>query len=216
MTLRPNYFIGLLMLGSAASLHAQTPPTAPPTAAPPRAPAIPRAATSTRATVEVQVNMRMIGTNWAATSAVSGPSRIQIDYGQPHARGRKVIGDLVPFDSTWRSGANVATHLTTEVDLTIGNAFIPRGVYTLFTVPGRTGWKLVISKQVFEWGTDYDARQDLARIDMKTRTLAEPLESLTWWLIPTPEAPPSTTFPHGTLKLGWGTVEASTEWRVGR
>lgn len=203
-----------IILAVTPVLHAQTPATPGPATTPP--PAIPRAAASTRATVEVLINMRMIGTRWAATAAVSGPSRIAIDYGQPHSRGRAVIGELVPFDSAWRSGANVATHLTTEVDLTIGNAFVPRGLYTLFTVPSRTGWKLVISKQVFEWGTDYDARQDLARVDMQVRTRAEPLESLTWWLIPTPENNPSTTLPHGVLKLAWGTAEASVEWRVGR
>lgn len=203
-----------MLAGSASLAGAQTP--APPPAAAAQPPAIPRAAPSTRASVEVLISMRMIGGNWRAAAAVSGPARIAIDYGQPHARGRAVIGDLVPFDSTWRSGANVATHLTTEVDLTIGNAFVPRGVYSLFTVPSRNGWKLVISKQVFEWGTDYDARQDLARVDMRVRSIATPLESLTWWLIPTPENAPSTKLPHGVLKLGWGTVEATTEWRVGR
>jgi len=203
-----------LLAGSASLAGAQT-PAAPP-AAPAQPPAIPRAAPSTRASVEVLINMRMIGGNWRATAAVSGPARIAIEYGQPHARGRAVIGDLVPFDSTWRSGANVATHLTTEVDLTIGNAFVPRGVYTLFTIPSRTGWKLIISKQVFEWGTDHDPRQDFARVDMRVRSVATPLESLTWWLIPTPENNPSTTLPHGVLKLGWGTAEATTDWRVGR
>lgn len=83
-------------------------------------------------------------------------------------------------------------------------------------MPSRNGWKLVISKQVFVWGTEYDAKQDLARVDMKMRTLAEPLETLTWWLVPTPENNPSITLPHGVVKLAWGTVEASADWRVGR
>jgi len=158
----------------------------------------------------------MIGGNWVPTASIAGPARIAIDYGQPHARGRKVIGEIVPYDSTWRSGANVATHLTTEVDLTVGNTFVPRGLYTLFSLPTRTGWKLVISRQVFEWGTDYDPKQDLGRVDMKVRTLSEPLESLTYWLVPTPESNTSTMLPHGVLKLAWGTTEASVDWRVGR
>lgn len=202
-------------LTAATALDGQT-PAAPPAGAAPPAPAIPRAAASTRASVEVAINMRMIGGTWRPAAALSGPARIAIDYGQPHARGRNVVGDLVPLDTAWRSGANVATHLTTEVDVTIGNVFVPRGLYTLFTVPSNTGWKLIISKQVFEWGTDYDPKQDFGRVDMKTRTLREPIESLTFWLIPTPENAPSTALPHGVLRMAWGTTEASVDWRVGR
>ena len=56
----------------------------------------------------------------------------------------------------------------------------------------------------------------LARIDLRQRTLSEPVESLTFWLIPTPVNPPSTTFPHGVLKFAWGNTELSADWRVGR
>ncbi|HVF39413.1 MAG TPA: DUF2911 domain-containing protein [Gemmatimonadaceae bacterium] len=213
MRLIHRTLIAATTLTIATSLKSQTP--APPSAAP-RPPAIPRAAASTRATVEVAINMRTIGGQWQATSALSGPARIAIEYGQPHARGRTVVGELVPLDSAWRAGANVATHLTTEVDLTIGNLFVPRGLYTLFAVPGRTGWKLIVSKQVFGWGTEYNPANDLGRVDMRVRTLRDPLESLTYWLIPTPEAAPSTVLPHGVLKMAWGTVEASVDWRVGR
>jgi hypothetical protein len=155
---------------------------------------------------------------WFGALNLAGPARISIDYGQPHLRGRNVIGmpGVVPWDSAWRTGANMATQLSTEVDLTIGNTFIPRGVYTLFSFPTRNGWKLIVSKAVLQWGTDYDASQDFARIDLRQRTLAEPIESLTFWLIPAIEAPPSSTFPHGILKFAWGKTELSTDWRVGR
>ena len=142
---------------------------------------------------------------------------ITIDYGQPHLRGRNVIGmpGVVPWDTVWRTGANMSTELATEVDLTIGNTFVPRGVYTLFSLPTRNGWKLVISKEVNQWGTDYDASKDFARIDLRQRTLAEPVESLTFWLVPAIENPPSKTFPHGVLRFAWGTTELSADWKVG-
>src|SRR5207245_5608432 len=108
------------------------------------------------------------------------------------------------------------TQLKNEVELPIGNAFIPRGVYSLFSLPTRNGWKLIVSKQVLQWGTDYDPTQDLARIDLRQRSLSEPLESLTFWLVPTPEPATSTTFPHGVLKFAWGTTELATDWKVGR
>jgi len=220
MMTRTALIAALVFVG--ADLMAQTQPapaTQPQASQPAQRPApIPRAAPSTRATVEVLVDRRMSEGAWNNEMSTSGPARIAIDYGQPHLRGRNVIGmpGVVPWDSVWRTGANMSTQLTAEVDLTIGNAFIPRGIYTLFSLPTRTGWKLIVSKQVLQWGTDYDPSQDLARIDLRSRTLAEPLESLTFWLVPARENPPSTTFPHGVLKLAWGNTELSTDWRVGR
>ena len=205
----------------AAPLAAQQPAAPAPSPAPAQqAPRIPRAAASTRASVEVLVDSRYDAREggWFGALNLAGPARISLDYGQPHLRGRNVIGmpGVVPWDSAWRTGANMATQLSTEVDLTIGNTFIPRGVYTLFSFPTRNGWKLIVSKAVLQWGTDYDASKDFARIDLRQRTLAEPVESLTFWLIPAIEAPPSTTFPHGVLKFAWGNTELSTDWKVGR
>ena len=205
----------------AHSLHAQQPMPpaggAPPAARPQPAPQMPRAAASTRATVEVQLSHRMIGGNWFNTATASGPARIRIDYGQPHARGRAVMGTLVPMDSAWRLGANVSTTLTTDVDIMIGNAFIPRGVYSLFAWPAKAGWKLIVSKAVGEWGTDYDPTQDLARIDLRSRSLAEPVESLSIYLVPTLDpanAPPS--LPKGVLRIVWEKTELTADWKVGR
>ncbi len=198
-------------------------PTAPPrpAAAPAQqAPRIPRAAASTRASVQVLIDSRWDAREggWFGALNLAGPARIAIDYGQPHLRGRNVIGmpGVVPWDSAWRTGANMATQLSTEVDITLGNTFIPRGVYTLFSLPTRNGWKLIVSKDVNQWGTDYDASKDFARIDLRQRTLAEPVESLTFWLIPAIEPPTSTTLPHGVLKFAWGNTELSTDWKVGR
>jgi len=137
------------------------------------------------------------------------PLRIAIDYGQPHARGREVVGQVVPLDAVWRTGANEATTLTTDVDLVIGGARVPKGSYTLFTLPSARGWKLIINKQTGQWGTEYHAEQDLARVDLRARTLREPLDSFTIWLVPA-----GGDGAQGTLRLAWGTQELSTGWRV--
>jgi len=210
--------LAVTVIAAVPSANAQQPAApAQPVAQQAQRPAIPRAAPSTRATVAVLIDRRQFEGGWNQ-SAVAGPAKIEIDWGQPHLRGRNVIGmaGVVPWDSVWRTGANMSTQLTTEVDLTIGNTFIPRGVYSLFSLPTRNGWKLIVSKQVLQWGTDYDPTQDLARIDLRQRSLSEPLESLTFWLVPTPEPPTSTTFPHGILKFAWGTTELATDWKVGR
>ncbi|HEY3113922.1 MAG TPA: DUF2911 domain-containing protein [Gemmatimonadaceae bacterium] len=214
--------LSVVVLAAASAAEAQQPPAgAQPAAAPTQpAPRIPRATASTRASVQVLIDSRWDAREggWFGALNLAGPAKIAIDYGQPHMRGRNVIGmpGVVPWDSVWRTGANMATQLSAEVDMTIGNTFIPRGVYTLFSLPTRNGWKLVISKEVLQWGTEYDPSKDFARIDLRQRTLAEPVESLTFWLIPAIENPPSTTFPHGILKFAWGTTELSTDWKVGR
>lgn len=212
-----------VVIAAAPFANAQQ-PTAPapaqPAAAAQQAPRIPRAAASTRASVSVLVDSRYDSREggWFGALNLAGPAKISIDYGQPHLRGRNVIGmpGVVPWDTAWRTGANMATQLSTEVDLTIGNTFIPRGVYSLFSLPTRNGWKLIVSKEVLQWGTDYDPSKDFARIDLRQRSLAEPIESLTFWLIPAIEPQTSQTFPHGVLKFAWGNTELSTDWRVGR
>jgi uncharacterized protein YaiI (UPF0178 family) len=94
-----------------------------------------RPAPSGRATTEVVLTL--VDT---AARAAAQPSRIRIDYGQPHLRGRRLHTDsLVPYDQVWRTGANEATTLTTDVDLVIGGARVPRGRYVLQTVPGGPG-----------------------------------------------------------------------------
>lgn len=212
--------LAVVAVTAVSAAHAQQPPAgAQPAAAPAQpAPRIPRATASTRASVQVLIDSRWGEGGWFGALNLAGPARIAIDYGQPHLRGRSVIGmpGVVPWDSVWRTGANMSTQLTTEVDLTLGNTFIPRGIYSLFSLPTRNGWKLVVSKQVLQWGTDYDPTQDFARIDLRSRSLSEPLETLTFWLVPAIENPPSTTLPHGVLKFAWGTTELSTDWRVGR
>lgn len=140
-----------------------------------------------------------------------GPSfKIRLDYGQPHLRGRTLhTGDLVPYDKPWRTGANAATTLMTEVDLTVGGAAIAKGTYVLFTIPSATGWKLVIQKDAGQGG-EYKQENDVARVDLKVRALAAPVESLSMWLIPA--AGPGA--PRGELRLAWGLTEVSTEWAV--
>jgi len=92
--------------------------------------------------------------------------KVTIDYSAPSMRGRKIIGELVPYGQVWRTGANAATTLTTEADLMIGSLHVPAGKYTLFTVPGAKEWTLIVSKKTGQWGTQYDETQDLGRVRM--------------------------------------------------
>jgi hypothetical protein len=105
--------------------------------------------------------------------------KVAIDYSRPSLKGRKVGQELAPYGQVWRTGANEATTLTTEVDLNIGGVKVPAGKYTLYTLPSEGTWKLIINKQTGQWGTRYDHSQDLARVDMKKSSLPQPVEQFT-------------------------------------
>lgn len=114
----------------------------------------------------------------ASVTFADGKS-VTVDYSQPSMRGRKIFGGLVPYDQLWRTGANAATSLKTDADLSIGGTAVPAGSYTLYTIPGVNSWQLIINKQTGQWGTKYDQGQDLARIPMKVTQRPSGLEIFT-------------------------------------
>lgn len=107
-----------------------------------------------------------------------GGAEVWVDYSRPQKRGREIFGNVVSWNAIWRTGANAATQLSTSADLVIGGATVPAGKYTLWTLPTQSGWKVIINKQTGQWGTEYDARQDLVRVDAKVETLATPVERM--------------------------------------
>ena len=113
-----------------------------------------------------------------------GPGKMRVEYGRPFAKGRKVFGELVPWGKVWRTGANEATSLTTDVDVTLGSVPLPKGSYTLYTLPGEKEWLLLVNRQTGQWGTEYDPKLDLARIPMKSATRPDLLEAMTISFLP--------------------------------
>jgi len=112
-----------------------------------------------------------------ATVSLSGKS-ITVKYSAPSMRGRKIAGELVPYDKVWRTGANEATSFVTAANLKIGSTSVPAGSYTLFTLPGSSQWLLIVNKQTGQWGLAYEEAQDLARIPMKSAKLPAPQEKM--------------------------------------
>jgi hypothetical protein len=182
----------------------------------PAAPPPPRVAASSFATVEVHLNARRIGQQWYEEDAsLTGPSRLAISYGQPHARGRRIDGGLIPRDTVWRFGANAATTLHSDVNLVLDTLHLRRGDYALFVLRTAAGWQLIVNRGTAAWGTDYNPADDVGRIALAARTRAEPEESLTIYLVP--DAPrPGTGYAdmQGRMRVVWGTTELSTTWRM--
>ena len=129
---------------------------------------------------------------------------IHVDYSVPSMKGRTIFGGLVPYGEVWRAGANEATTFVISKDVTVGGKTVPAGSYTLFTIPEKDKWTLIISKKTGEWGTPYPgAASDFARVDMKVGTLPAPQEKF------------SISFDQSgsgcAMKLAWETTQASVE-----
>ena len=111
-----------------------------------------------------------------ATTKLDG-KEVTIHYNAPSARGRKIVGGLVPYGKVWRTGANPATTLITAAHLKIGSLDVPAGTYTIYSLPSEgDAWMLIVNKQTGQWGTEYDQSKDLGRTAMTGNALASPQE----------------------------------------
>lgn len=114
-----------------------------------------------------------------AVHATVGAATLTIDYGRPARRGRALVGNLIPYNQVWRTGANAATQLTTTAPIDLGGASLPAGSYTLWTMPTPRNVQLIINGQTGQWGTEYDASRDVARVPMTVDSVAPNTELFT-------------------------------------
>jgi hypothetical protein len=128
--------------------------------------------------------------------------KVAIDYSRPSLKGRKVGQELAPYGQVWRTGANEATTLTTEVDLNIGGVKVPAGKYTLYTLPSEGTWKLIINKQTGQWGLTYNQSRDLGRVKM---TMSKPPAKIETYKMTLSSTGPKA----GKLQLEWDNYIAS-------
>ena len=104
-----------------------------------------------------------------------GGKTITIEYSSPAVKGRQghifTKDGLIshnPHYPVWRAGANGATTLTTDGDISIGDLAIPKGKYTLFVdISDPDNWTLIVNKKTGEWGLAYDAKEDLGKVKMQ-------------------------------------------------
>lgn len=134
--------------------------------------------------------------------ATVGSAHLSIDYGRPALRGRDVWANGVLGDTLWRTGANAATQLRTDADVVIGGATVPVGTYTLWTAVSASGYRLVVNRQVGQWGTVYDAARDLVRVPLRESAVSPPVERFTINVEPQSTGGALLTLTWGTKQLG--------------
>jgi hypothetical protein len=97
-----------------------------------------------------------------------GTLKVTVDYASPGKKDRTVWGELVPYDTMWRTGANGATTFETTGDLKVGGKDVPAGKYAVFTIPGKDSWTVILNKNPDQGGTgQYDEKLDQARFTVK-------------------------------------------------
>jgi hypothetical protein len=107
----------------------------------------------------------------AKVSQVVGLTEVAVEYSSPAVKGRKIWGDLVPYDKMWRTGANQATKISFSKDVVFAGKPVPAGSYALFTIPTKGEWTVILNKKADQTGTgrDYKADSDLLRVQLPTK-----------------------------------------------
>lgn len=148
-----------------------------------------------------QAQQKRLSPHETISTVVSG-GRVMIVYGRPYTKkpgtdvARKIWGGLVPYDKVWRLGADEATLLVSQKAIVLGGTTVPAGAYTLFLLPAADGTaKLIISKQVGQWGEEYDPANDLARVDLTKTDLSQPVDQFTMAIAKNPQG--------GRLTISW-------------
>jgi hypothetical protein len=127
-----------------------------------------------------------------------GAASFTVDYGRPLARGRVLLGNVIPLDHVWRTGANAATQFSTSAPITLAGIRLAKGTYTLWTVPRENGAELIVNSETGQWGTAYHSWRDLGTGAMEVRTNTSPVEKFSISIAPGDAH-------HGMLVLEWGT-----------
>jgi hypothetical protein len=109
-----------------------------------------------------------------------GFTTVEVNYERPAARGRKIFGDLVPFDKLWRTGAGKCTKITFSSPVVIADKKVAAGTYSLFTIPGLAQWTIILNSDTTLYGTGrYDQIKDVLRFKVKPERSSRYFESLT-------------------------------------
>jgi hypothetical protein len=132
-----------------------------------------------------------------ASTVVNG-AEVNINYSSPSVKGRTIFGGLVPYGKVWRTGANEATVISFDQDVTIAGKTIEEGAYGLFTIPGKDEWTIIINEDADQWGSNnYKQEKDIVRFTAKP-TANESMEKMTF-----------TIGEDGTVSLMWATTKIS-------
>ncbi|WP_281633021.1 DUF2911 domain-containing protein [Flavobacterium luteolum] len=104
---------------------------------------------------------------------------VKVLYARPSVKGRTIFGDVVKFGEVWRVGANENTEVKFYKDVTIGGKKVAAGTYSLFAIPEKDKWTIIINKELDLWGSyAYDESKDVVRVSVPVKPVSEVIEAL--------------------------------------
>jgi hypothetical protein len=122
----------------------------------------------------------------ATAKGMAKGANITIKYSSPSVKGRKIWGDLVPYDKVWRAGANEATIFETDKDIKIEGKPLPKGKYSLYAIPGEKEWTIIFNSATGQWGinrdgtTTQDPAKDVLRVKVHSKKSSAFTEKLVY------------------------------------
>ena len=145
-----------------------------------------------------------VRTEWTIDGA-----NISIEYGRPFLKGRTIGKEVAPYGTEWRTGADVATIITTDKPLKFGAISLAPGSYTINTLPTEKEWTLILGRlsKPGQWGIPYQKDLEIGRTPMVVGKTKAPVENVTISIDDTPKG--------ATLRIEWGTVSATAPFTVG-
>ncbi|MCP9769698.1 DUF2911 domain-containing protein [Lacihabitans sp. LS3-19] len=109
--------------------------------------------------------------------------KVNVGYCRPLMKDRKVFGELVPYETVWRTGANESTTISFSRLCSFGKKKVKAGKYSLWTIPGEKYWTIILNNETGQWGTNYDETKDYLRFKVEAGKTIQATEQLTIKLI---------------------------------
>lgn len=132
---------------------------------------------------------------------------MKVVYSRPQLKGRQIGVDLARYGEVWRTGANEATEIRFYQDMMLGDQAVSAGTYTLFTIPGKEEWTIILNKDIDVWGAySYDEENDVVRFNVPTGKGEKSLDALSMTFTPAENG--------ANLHMGWGKVRVTVPFTV--
>ena len=135
-------------------------------------------------------------------------TQIEITYNRPNKRGRKIFGNLVPFDKIWRTGSDEATEVYFSTPISLAGNAIDSGRYELFTIPGKKEWEVILQKNQNQWGSyKYNPENDVVRFSVTPIEISETIETFTISV-------DNVGSDYGVLNISWENIIVPIEIKI--
>lgn len=120
-----------------------------------------------------------------STELTNGDLSISIQYSRPFVRNRIVFGSkeqgaLQPYGEYWRLGANEATEITFNKNVSFNGRLVNAGTYRIYAIPGAETFEFALNSELGVWGVfEPDLEKDILKTNVSIEKISPPIEQFT-------------------------------------